>query len=592
MAELVSQPTSIQSAYSLYREGKIFVNRRYQRKLVWTQKEKQKLIESILKKYPIPAILFAEREGHPGTYEVIDGLQRLHAILSYIENAFPLEDGRYFNIEAFPTAKSFASEGIFEYEEESDFISSKETSVILDYSIALSVMRNATDEEINDVFDRINTYGHRLSDQERRQAGVQNEFSNLVRKLACQFRGDVSSEVLLLQEMPAISIDLPKSKHKYEVKAEEVFWVQQGILRATDLRDSLDEQCIADIAACIVGGKVVERAKDVLDEIYIKGSSESERINSALEVYGSDKLSDEIKYCVEEILKVCDYGEKIKLRNLIFKDRNTNAFPSVFAAILIAFHELIVKEKKKVHNYEEIKNSLRGITSGRVNTGKKRTSEEERRKNIDTIKGLISKSFIKDEDISKRIYNNHTVIDIDGVIRRSEVETSCYELKQGMLTLTDKAPKDKNIIEKITKTICAIANIGPSSSGKIVIGVADKKTDADRVKKIYGVLSNKIGGRYVVGIDREADKLGITKEAYFTLWRDGIKNSPLSEALKADVLSNIDYNSFHGFGIIVISIPSQKDVSYWDEQIFTREGDQTILASKPKEIAAIVNRFK
>ncbi len=82
MAELASQPTSIQSIYTWYNDGKINVNRRYQRKLVWTLEEKQRLIESILNKYPIPAILLAERE-HAATYEIIDGLQRLHAIISF-----------------------------------------------------------------------------------------------------------------------------------------------------------------------------------------------------------------------------------------------------------------------------------------------------------------------------------------------------------------------------------------------------------------------------------------------------------------------------------------------------------------------------
>ncbi len=72
--------------------------------------------------------------------------------------------------------------------------------------------------------------------------------------------------------MPLISIDLPKMKHGYEVQADEVFWVNQGILRSTDLRDSLDEQYIADLAACIVGGQLIERLKDALDEIYEKGS--------------------------------------------------------------------------------------------------------------------------------------------------------------------------------------------------------------------------------------------------------------------------------------------------------------------------------
>ncbi|WP_246327761.1 hypothetical protein [Candidatus Competibacter phosphatis] len=90
--------------------------------------------------------------------------------------------------------------------------------------------------------------------------------------------------------MPSISIDLPKTKHGYQVKAEDVFWVTQGILRSSDLRDSMDEQCIADIAACIVGGELIERAKDALDEIYEDGNSQSDRINAALEIYGIEKI--------------------------------------------------------------------------------------------------------------------------------------------------------------------------------------------------------------------------------------------------------------------------------------------------------------
>jgi hypothetical protein len=86
MAELASQPTSIQSMYNWYRDEKLFVNRKYQRKLVWTLEEKQRLIESILKKYPIPAILIAEKGDASGSYEIIDGLQRLHAIVSFKEN--------------------------------------------------------------------------------------------------------------------------------------------------------------------------------------------------------------------------------------------------------------------------------------------------------------------------------------------------------------------------------------------------------------------------------------------------------------------------------------------------------------------------
>jgi hypothetical protein len=274
--------------------------------------------------------LLAEKTDKLNSYEIIDGLQRLHAIVSFIEMSFPTNDGRYFNLEYFPTAKAQSDAGKFGAKEVVPLISQGEVSTILDYALALSVMRNAAVSEINDVFDRINTYGHRLSDQERRQAGVENEFSAMIRAIACTLRGDASLDVLLLHQMPAISIDLPMTKHGYEVRADEVFWVSQGILRSTDLRDSMDEQCIADVAACVVGGSLIERSKDALDEIYTEGNIESQRVVTALEVYGSEKFGQEFKFCVDEILKVCSADNEVKLRDIVFGGGQTNAFPFCF----------------------------------------------------------------------------------------------------------------------------------------------------------------------------------------------------------------------------------------------------------------------
>jgi hypothetical protein len=589
MADLASQPTSIQTVYAWYREEKLFVNRRYQRKLVWTLEEKQKLIESLLKKYPVPAILLAER-GKPGTYEIIDGLQRLNAIVSFIENSFSLPDNRFFNVEQFPTAKAAAADGSFEIKKDIARITNKEVSTILDYSLAVSVLRNATDDEVNDVFDRINTYGHRLSDQERRQAGVQNEFSSTVRNLSCLLRGDVSADVLPLQSMPSISIDLPMANHGYEVKAEEVFWVQQGVLRSTDLRDSADEQCIADVLACAVGADPIERSKDALDEIYFKGTAESERVLTALEIYGASKVSDEIKYCIDELLKVCEIDPTTKLRSLLFKKTNTNAFPSVFSIVLLAFHELIVKEGKKISSHSAVKEALRDLSS-RIETGRHATSPEERSKNINAVKGIIGPNFIEDAKIGELIYSNHTTIDIESVIRRSEIELANYELKQGLLTLIDKGGEDENVIKKVVATISAIANVGPHSTGKILIGIANNKADSDRAKQVDGIEPRKIGRRFVVGVDREAKRLGISLEQYFSKWKSGIKNSNMSQKLRDSVLSNMDFNSFYGMGVIVITILPQSELSYVGEELYWRNGDSTELASAPKQIASIAARF-
>lgn len=589
MAELASQPTSIQTLYSWFTEGKLFVNRRYQRKLVWTLEEKQKLIESILKRYPIPAVLLAEREAAPGTYEIIDGLQRLHAIVSFVETAFPTQDGKHFSLEHFTTAKNRAENGVFSPVVAEANLSRTEVGVFLDYSLALSVMRNATEEEINDVFDRINTYGHRLSDQERRQAGVRNEFSELVREIACAIRGDASTDILPLESMPSISIDLPMSKHGYEVRADEVFWVQQGVLRSTDLRDSMDEQCIADIAACIVGGELIERSKDALDSIYDRESPEGTRIASALQVYGSDVFAQEFKYCVDEVLKICNKSPPVKLRDLVFEKGTTNAFPSVFAVVLIAFHELIVGEKMSISDHAGVRQALKGLDK-RIETSRKATSPEERRKNVDTIKGLIRHKFVK-KDVSKLIYTDHSTVDIESLIRRSEIELPAYELKQGMLKLATPRSIDATVIERVLATAVAIANNGTQVPGKIVIGVTDNEADAKRVAKLDNVKPKRIGKRFVVGVAREAKVLNITMERYLGKWTRAIKESSLSEPLKKSLLSHIDYNDYFGYGLIVITVAPQQDVSFLGDDIYWRDGDSTKRAVGAKEIAAITKRF-
>lgn len=592
MSDLAAQPTSIQSLYAWHSNDQLYVNRRYQRKLVWTLEEKQKLIESILKKYPIPAILIAETKDikdKSSAYEIIDGLQRLHAIVSFIETGFPTLDGRYFDLKLFPTANSRAQAGAFTPNNGQNYLSQTEVSIILDYVLAISVMRNATENEINDVFDRINTYGHRLSDQERRQSGTQNDFSNMVREIACTLRGDESLDILPLQSMPSISIDLPMTKHGYDVQADEVFWVNQGILRSTDLRDSMDEQCIADISASIIGGQLIERSKDALDEIYTPNDPSAERVLNALKVYGADKFAEEFKFCVDEILKVCTVGKKEKLRDIVFETKTTNAFPAVFATLLIAFHELIVVDGKTVTDYAGIKKALVNI-GGKLDKGRKAASPEERRKSIDQIKGLINRYFV-DTAVRPHIYGNHATTDINSAIRRSEVELADYELKQGLLTLGPKRAIDKDMIPKVIATICAIANNGPGRVGKIIIGVTDKQADATRVETLDKITPLPVGKRFVVGVDREAKALGISVEEYFTKWKDGIKNSSLSTPLKTAVLSSIDYNSYFGLGIIIITIPAQKELSFVGDDLYWRNGDSTELAKGSKVIAALAQRF-
>ncbi len=588
MAELDSSSKPIQLVYSWYADGKLAVNRRYQRKLVWTLFEKQKLIESVLAGYPIPAILLAERDG--GGYEVIDGLQRLHTLMSYIETAFPrAEGGLYFNVEEFASANRRAAEGIFEVTSETNLLRPTEVVRFLDYPLSISIMRGASETDVNEVFSRINTYGHRLSDQERRQAGAQDAFSNLIRELACDLRGDASSDLLDLSQMPSISIDLPKTKHGYAVEADKVFWVEHGILLSTGLRDSEDEQCLADIVGSIVGGDFLERSKSKLDEIYDEGSEENVRVLAALEVYGSERVKQEVKYCVQEIRKICGAGGvDSKLRSILFSQGTTNAFSAVFAVLLLAMHEALVKDGRMVGDYAGARDSLRGIHD-RLETSRKSTQSSRRRANADQIKGLLHRHLVASE--APNIYTNNSVMDIDALISRSHIEKSDYELKQGMLRLESNGNIDDAHVAKIMQTLCAIANNGPGRSGCVIIGVCDRDEHAERIRVIDGITTREVGRRKVCGIDREAKRLGLSLEDYVGKWKVAIQSSGLSDALKASVLSSMDYNSYFGLGVLLLRIPPQSGISYCDGNVYKRHHDETRIVKDASSIVEIARRF-
>jgi hypothetical protein len=572
MAELDSNPKSIQSLYGWYADGKLWVNRRYQRKLVWTLEEKQKLIQSVLRGYPIPAILLAERET--GDYEVIDGLQRLYTFMSFVETAFPTEDERLFDVAQFVTANTRAGEGVFAISTDyTETLNAREVGAFLDYSMAVSVMRGATDAEVDEVFSRINTYGHRLSDQERRQAGVQNGFSAMVRDLSSSIRGDVSHDVLGLADMPEISIDLPMTKHGYRIEANEVFWVNQGILRSTELRDSLDEQCLADIAASIVGGTIIPRSKEALDEIYRDDSNEGRRLDAALAGYGAEKFAVELKYIVDEIRTLCEVSPQIKLRSLLF-GQSTNSFPALFAVLVIALHELLIGQDLMISDYSAARESLRGVAGRRIQTSRGSTSTEERRQNINTMKGLLIPQMVAAE--GRALYDNQTATDIDDAIRRSDIEAPHYELKQGLLRLDASKAMDPGMLNKLIQTVCGIANNGPGRSGTIVLGVADDEKDARRAEELYGVSARAVGRKFVVGVRREAEALGETMEQYFTRIKEAFANSELSASVRGAVLASMAHTDYFGLSIITIHVPPQTEPSSVGDRVFVREGDSTV----------------
>jgi hypothetical protein len=580
--------------YRDYRDGTLVVNRQYQRKLVWTVAEKVKLIDSILLNYPIPLILLAEKPAaEPGgnpIIEVIDGMQRLNAIFSFIEHGF-LVDGKCFDLEELARARQANEAGLFSaFSDDVKRMLPKDCSGFLDYQLAVTAFSGEDKARITDIFGRINSGGKQLSDQERRQAGVLSGFAELVRELAAELRGDVSKERLALHEMPEISIETIKNPHGYKLKAEDIFWCKQGILRTGDLRDSDDEEMLIDVCSSILNGVPVDGTRVYRDNLYASSHDTAIDINKKLIAYGQDKIASEVKIAFSALRSVVEESSEAAnhFRTTVYPNPTSNAQKSPFFAVFMAFFDLIIKEGMYPDDSKKIMSCLDDLTQ-KITVGQKQTKAADRISNVNQAKGLIRDHFIK-KDVGAFSHGPGLLLDFENSIARSRTETSRYEFKQGILRLDDKRDIDPKILDTILETVCGISNIGPEADGYLYVGIADRDDHADRIEKLDSVSPISVRHVKIVGVDREAKILGIEMDAYQKKFEDFIKASSLTDPLKTTLMTSIDIITYKGMEVMRIRVPRQKSLSFVGEDAYYRTGSATHKATGP-EIAALTSNF-
>ncbi|CAM4122721.1 DUF262 domain-containing protein [Bordetella muralis] len=123
----------------------------FQRRSVWTEKAKSYLIDTIIRGKPIPKVLITQTLNlGRNVRTVVDGQQRLRAILSFIKGDFKIS--RAHN-------REFAGRRYAELPEEVQ-------SEFLKYEIGVDMLFDLSFEDILDVFARLNTYSVKLNPQE------------------------------------------------------------------------------------------------------------------------------------------------------------------------------------------------------------------------------------------------------------------------------------------------------------------------------------------------------------------------------------------------------------------------------------------
>ena len=140
----------------------------FQRGNVWAKKQGAELVESILMGIPIPVMyLFEMRDGKK---QVVDGRQRISAILDFLNDKLVLKDLKIlpeYNDCKFSDLDA-KMQGIFE-----------------DSQMYFYIIQPPTPERVKyDIFDRVNRGGTRLTNQEMRNALYRGKSTRLISELS------------------------------------------------------------------------------------------------------------------------------------------------------------------------------------------------------------------------------------------------------------------------------------------------------------------------------------------------------------------------------------------------------------------------
>lgn len=138
------------------------LNPDFQRRAVWSRDAQVFLIDTILRRLPVPKIYMRTKVDlatKKSFREVVDGQQRLRAILDFAHDKFTLTK----------RAKEF--EGV-SYSTLPDDLK----EVFLSYPLAVDQLLNASDSDVLEIFARLNSYNVVLNDAERRHAEFDTDF--------------------------------------------------------------------------------------------------------------------------------------------------------------------------------------------------------------------------------------------------------------------------------------------------------------------------------------------------------------------------------------------------------------------------------
>lgn len=157
-----------------FKSKELVINESFQRHSVWSAQAKTLLIDSILNEFPLPKIYIRTKidpKLQKTIKEIVDGQQRIRSIVEFANDEFALNN-KSDNFKG----KKYSG---LDYDVQQAF---------LGYTITAEQLLNASDDDVIDIFARLNSYTVALNAAEKRHAAYQTELKFFVRRMSVKYR--------------------------------------------------------------------------------------------------------------------------------------------------------------------------------------------------------------------------------------------------------------------------------------------------------------------------------------------------------------------------------------------------------------------
>lgn len=230
----------------LYQNGQLDLDPSYQRRSVWSLKDRKFFLDTIFKNYPCPAVfLHKEINEDAGKliYHVVDGKQRLETIIRFAKNDIAMDKDfgdaklngkKWKSIENEPGLKMRFS----------------------NYLLSVEFIDSIDGNYVNEVFDRLNRISRKLERQELRHAKYDGWFITTA-----------------------------------ETEAEKDEWERFGVVTKARMKRMKDIQFISELLMVVLKNRIDGFDQDSIDNIYAEYDSPQETLPDFSEEDFKSKLA-------------------------------------------------------------------------------------------------------------------------------------------------------------------------------------------------------------------------------------------------------------------------------------------------------------